>query len=238
MNSRIPIINELKELNSNLPSESSPNPYAVPAGYFEGLADAVLAKIKGESAASEIAELSPFLAGLSRKMPYEVPAGFFGATDLSSITKEEELPQILKELRTMPYHVPQGYFESFPEMMLARIAQPKAKVVSMKRWMRIAAAAVIATVIAVSGYIYFTTPNDISVDNPEWMAKSLKDVDTKELQEFIQQTDVTIAQTPKPKLAPAKKLEVKSLLNDVSTEELESFLEDVPVEDEEMILLN
>ena len=238
MNPRTDILNELKELNSTL-QDSPANPYAVPAGYFEGIADAVLAKIKGDTASSEIAELSPLLAGLSRKMPYEVPKGFFEATDLSSITSDEELPQVLAGLhRTLPYKVPQGYFETLPQIMLGRVAKPKARVVSMTKWMRVAAAAVIATAILISGYLYFSTPKSISVDNPQWVAKNLKDLDTKELEQFIQETDVTVAQAEKPKMAPGKKAEVKTLLNDVSTEELESFLEAVPVEDDEMILLN
>lgn len=245
MNRRENILNELKELNSSLPFESGPNPYKVPEGYFEGLADAVLAKIKGENAVSaseEITQLSPLLAGLSRKMPYGVPAGFFETTDLSSVTQEERLPEILARLnKTMPFEVPAGYFETLPEIMLGRVAKPQAKVVSMsKRWMRYAAAAVITGIIAVSGFLYFNSkPTTVSVDSPEWVAKQLKDVETKELEQFIEQTDETIAQNkPKQKTNNNNPVDAESLLKDVSNEELRSFLEEVPAEDEELILLN
>jgi hypothetical protein len=243
MNPRENILNELREFNSSLPSETAPNPYAVPQGYFEGLADAVLAKIKGEnpvSSSDEIAELSPLLAGLSRKIPYAVPAGFFESTDLSSVTEEERLPEILARLdKTMPFEVPAGYFETLPEIVLGRVATPKARVVSMsRRWMRYAAAAVITGVIAISGWVYFNNkPASVSVDNPEWVATKLKDVETKELEQFIEQTDVTIAQN-KPKTKTTNTTEAESLLKDVSNEELSSFLDEVPVEDEEVILLN
>lgn len=244
MNPRENILNELKDLNSSLPSETAPNPYIVPQGYFEGLADAVLAKIKGENAVSaleEIAQLSPLLAGLSRKMPYDVPAGFFDATDLSGVAEEERLPEVLARLdKTMPFEVPPGYFETLPGMMLHRVAKPQDKVVSMgKRWMRIAAAAVVAGLIAVSGFIYFNNkPATVSVDHPGWVATKLKDVETKDLEQFIEQANVSIAQN-KPKTKPVSTTaDAESLLKDVSNEELGSFLEEVPVEDEEIILLN
>ena len=48
MSDRNTIQDELNELNSGLNPASGYNPYSVPEGYFEGLASAVLAKIKGE----------------------------------------------------------------------------------------------------------------------------------------------------------------------------------------------
>ena len=244
MNRRDNILNELKELNSSLPVETGFNPYTVPSGYFEGLADTVLAKIKGEetfSASEEIAQLSPLLAGLSRKMPYDVPAGFFDVPNLSSITGEEKLPEVLARLdKTMPFEVPAGYFETLPEILLGRVAKPQARVVSMhSRWMRMAAAAVIAGVIAVFGFVYSNSkPAAVSVDSPEWVAKQLKDVETKELEQFIEQTDISIAQNKPKQKATNNAEDAESLLKDVSNEELKSFLEEVPVEDEELILLN
>jgi len=239
MNHRIDILNELKDLNSSLPAQNTPHLYMVPDGYFEGLAATILAKIKEEdnlSVAEELSQISPLLAGLSRNMPYTVPQNYFEADDLSFITEEEKLPGYLANLeRSMPMEVPEAYFETLPQIILARVSETKARVVSIsKRWMRIAAAATIAGVIALSGYVYFNSKNNISVDNPQWVAKKLKNVDTKELDAFIQMTDVTVANTKAPAVNAA---ELKTLLQDVSNEELEIFLEELSTEDEEEITL-
>ena len=243
MNPRQPILNELLQLQSTLPAEAVVNPYGVPEGYFDNLAEALLKKLKQEhSAQDEIASLSPLLARLSRSMPYEVPAGFF--ENSAPVVEEAALPQVLLQAgKAMPYQVPSGYFEQLPEILLGRVEQPKAKVVSMsRRWMRVAAAAVIAGAIAISGFLYFNSRpgTAVSVDSPQWVAKKLKDVETKELEQFIEVADVAIAQN-KPKSKPVATntaLDAKSLLKDVSNEDLRSFLDEVPVDDEEIILLN
>jgi hypothetical protein len=100
----------------------------VPAGYFEGLADQILNRIKALEATNaneELSFLSPFLSNASKEMPYTVPAGFF--QDLSEDllkkigehedyqTSEEEietLSPLLSSLKNKnPYSIPAGYFE-------------------------------------------------------------------------------------------------------------------------------
>src|SRR5262245_60805691 len=77
------ILQELNELESSLAGQLPQNTYAVPAGYFEGLASQVLNRIKAmeaSTAAEELSYLSPMLNSISRQMPYEVPAGYFDKT--------------------------------------------------------------------------------------------------------------------------------------------------------------
>jgi hypothetical protein len=52
-------------------------PYSVPEGYFEGLAEQVLARIRQEEAKEELGTLSPLLQQLSKKQPYSTPVGYF-----------------------------------------------------------------------------------------------------------------------------------------------------------------
>ena len=69
MTQRDNILQELKELNSRLAAETVLNVYTVPAGYFEGLANQVMARIRALEAnngADELNALSPYLANLSR----------------------------------------------------------------------------------------------------------------------------------------------------------------------------
>src|SRR3569833_1214519 len=108
MPNRINILNELKELGSvlaslppipafealpaamlelatasDLPSErlqlARNNPYNVPQGYFEELAERMLAMVKATDAGAheEITLLSPLLSGMDRKLPFSTPEGYF-----------------------------------------------------------------------------------------------------------------------------------------------------------------
>jgi hypothetical protein len=245
MNNRVTIQEELKALNSELPLEKGPEIYSVPEGYFENFAALMLQKIKAEqaeSASEEIAVLSPLLAGLSKKMPYSVPGDYFSKNteELSALVSDEALPELLQGLQKMPYSVPEGYFENFPELILKKVNPNQAKVISIsssRRWMRYAVAAVITGVIAITSIFYFG--NEKSVDPAsqphEWVAKKLKNVPDKELDEFINTTTVNttaIAHTDN-----SGKTEVKKLLKDIPDSELDKFLDEVSVE-EDLSLIN
>ena len=87
MNSRNSIKDELKALESDLSSEIRFPDFEVPAGYFDGLAAAVLQRIKNSemvSAQDELTELSPLLAGIPKSIPFSIPEGYF-QSNLESI---------------------------------------------------------------------------------------------------------------------------------------------------------
>jgi hypothetical protein len=245
MNNRITIQEELKALNSALPLEKGPEVYSVPKGYFEGFAASVLQKIKAgqlESASEEISALSPLLAGLSKKMPYSVPDGYFSKNtgELNELVSEDVLPEILHSAKEIPYSVPVGYFENLPELILKKVNPKQAKVIpinSSRRWMRYAVAAVITGAIGISSIFYFG--NDKSVDPAsqphEWVAKKLKNVPDKELDEFINTT--TVNTTAIAKTDNGGKIEVRKLMKDIPDSELDKFLDEVNVE-EDLSLIN
>jgi hypothetical protein len=235
MEKRQPIIRELAAAGIVLPDGPIAPPYAVPAGYFEAFAAAVLARICREEAAAELQEISPLLAGLSRKMPFEVPQGYFEAAPVAAAP---ELPALLADIdRRMPYAVPEGYFATLPELML-KASAPKAKVVAMRpvRWMRMAAAAVIATAMAVGVWFYTQPAASLSADPQAWVQKRLTGVPDGALEEFIETADpvhgAELAQSQRPKA------EVRQLLNDVSDKEVDAFLEQVPTDDESLNMIN
>jgi hypothetical protein len=243
MKTRINISSELKELNSSLPSEGVREVYSVPEGYFEQFAASMLERVRSvqQDAAAELDELSPLLASLSKKMPFNVPDGYFEQNNLSlpAFTSNEESSILAQADKSAPYSVPEGYFDALPGQMLAKVAPPKAKVVSMtSRVMRWAVAAMIAGVIAVSGYFYFdgnsgqTSPD---VDHPLWVAQKLKNVDNQDLKEFIETTDITLESTQTATKKPGA-VDVKTMLKDVSDKELESFLSQVPTEDDALLM--
>ncbi|MEI6948039.1 hypothetical protein V9K67_12650 [Paraflavisolibacter sp. H34] len=127
MKNRNDIRNELKELNSNLPPEV-PRTYTVPEGYFDGLADSVLLRIREQQAATGGAEQEapPLLAGISRNPAFSVPEGYFdglAASILSKVREPQQQPnEVTEELQALspllagisrqtPYSVPANYFE-------------------------------------------------------------------------------------------------------------------------------
>jgi hypothetical protein len=237
MNSRNHISDELRALNSGLQENLNNLPYSVPDGYFEGLAEAVLKRIRDEqnlSAASEISELSPLLAQLSRKMPFEVPEGYFGENTgaISSIVKEEEESLVLSFIsREMPYQVPLGYFANLPGVMLDRVRKENKttlKPVIGRKWMRMAAAAFVAGIITISGLFYFN--NRGGSTGGTGVASEFRNVSSEELDAFIKNTTGTVPSAADVTSSTAT-AEVKKILDKVSDQELEAFLEEVPTED-------
>jgi hypothetical protein len=246
MNSRIHISEELRELNSSLPTYVNEPVFTVPDGYFDRFAASVLAKIKAMDASvnDELNDLSPLLAAIPRKMPYTTPENYFSdlSQDLPALMENDPLPSVLSEHhRQMPYETPAGYFDTLPATMLARVERPQAKVVPMRTrgWMRVAAAAMVAGIIAISGFFYFSGRSNNALDpesSPEeWVAKKLNGVSTDALEDFIETADIT---PNGASMAQGRSTELRGMLSDVSDRELENFLEQVPTDDEELSVIN
>lgn len=244
MSSRKHIQDELRELNSTLPSHVKEPVFSVPEGYFENFAASVLARVKEEtavSAADELASLSPLLAGLSKTMPYDIPQNYFStlSDDVPALIHQDELPAILAEPpRTNPYEVPAGYFDHLPAQVVAKVTQQQAKVVAFNRtrWMRVATAALIAGAIVISGLVYYNSrPSvDLAAASEAWIANQLKNVNNQDLEEFIETADAT----PAEQMATNNTSEVRQLLDDVSVKEMDAFLSQIPTDDEELTIIN
>lgn len=239
MNARNIIQDELNELNSGLNPNSNNTPFSVPEGYFDDLAAFVLAKIKSEtsvSAMGEIGQLSPLLAGVPRQLPYSVPDNYFQSNieDLKAFTSDSEESLVLSFIdKEMPYEVPVGYFANVPEQVLEKVSDHRTKAVPMKRkWMRLAAAAMVAGIMAVSGIFYFNNRGSSNViSDPVTVVKKAS---TEELNAFIKTTAVDVtddnAQITVKNNVP--KTETKKLFADVSDKELDAFLNQMPADDE------
>ncbi len=245
MNNRNDINDELKGLNSNLPSENENMPYAVPEGYFDGLSVSIMSRIKGKevSASEEIASLSPILASISRTMPYAVPEDYFqlGPSELSFLIHEDPQSAILSLVdRVTPYQVPLGYFANLSNQILDKITRRQAKVIPMvrRKWMRLSVAAIFAGIIALSGYFYFSQRDSNRLNTNDPIAQQLKNVSTNELDEFIKTTGITITSNETAHNKSFGHTEVRKLLHDVSDNELDAFLNQVPTDDEDLSATN
>jgi hypothetical protein len=242
------ILQELKELKSILVDITSKNIYSVPDGYFEGLVNQVLNRIKAIEATNpseELDHLSPALNNISRQMPYSVPVGYFQGLEeklMQSVrersdyqTAKEELENLSPLLsglnKQMPYSIPQGYFENLhQEVKVNTRAETKAVSIHSRKWFRYAAAAIIVGVAVLSGFLLIN--NKINTDPAisfkkfeKTLDKEIKKTSDKELKEFVQQfTDAGL--TGEEKVQTNPKEDAKDLLKDVPDTELKKFLEE------------
>jgi hypothetical protein len=239
------ILQELNELESSLATLPVQNTYSVPEGYFEGLAQQVLNRVKAleaGNAGEELAHLSQVLKDMPKKMPYNVPADYFDSLSERMLdlvkgngqTAAEELQQLSPLLgslkKEMPFSVPQGYFETINIPQTTE--KPAAKVVSLssRKWFKYAAAAMIIGVISTVFVIIKKSSVDPNKNPGGWVAKQMKNVSTDDINTFIELTDETLPQ--KEVIASAdKKEEVKQLLQDVSDKEIQEFLDELPIDE-------
>lgn len=252
------IQDELRNLESSLPVIDSPA-FSIPDGYFDGLAAALLEKVKTGSVASvesELNELSPLLAGLPKTTPYAVPSSYFSENLNVSFQSGDEASVVLNAVgKDLPYNVPVGYFDTLPERLLATVThKPAAKVVPLfgRTWMRVAAAAAVVGGLVLGGLQVFgdkqtggavvgqqpvqVSQTAVAKTDPA-IEKEIEQASTKELEEFIESVPSTaIASTKKENKAVRR--EVEDLLKDVSVNEMESFLSALPVADDDLTATN
>jgi gas vesicle protein len=242
MTNRNTILNELADLGSMLATHDPQNIYAVPAGYFEDLADQILNRIKAleaNDAKEELSYLSPFLSNISKEMPYKVPAGFFqDLTEdvLKKISKYEDhqtceeeieaLSPLLSSLKNKnPYSIPAGYFEKLE----TRVEKKETKVISItrRRWYRLAIAAAVIGIVAISGLAIFRPkPVDPNKNPQAWIEKNVdKKVSKDKIDEFVKLAEDGSTNVAYEK-DDVKHAEIKELMKDVPEKEIEAFLND------------
>lgn len=237
------ILQELSELNSSLGANMGQLPYQAPAGYFDNLAENVLARIKAMEAATpreELLHLSPLLAGLSKEVPYSVPPGYFEkmAVPANTQTAAEELSSLSPLLsglkKETPYSVPEGYFETLSSSSYGTAIKPQAKVISItsRRWFRLAAAAVVTGAIVTAGFIIKKGKVDPSENSYAWVKKNIKKVSTEKIEEFVTLAEEeNLAAEPVVATAEPKAQDVKELIKDVPENEIQSLLNDTQLLD-------
>lgn len=120
MENRNTIVNELKELSPALAGLTPQTPYTVPAGYFEGLADQLLQRVKATGG-----EEIPAVLQQANKPTYEVPQGYFEGLATAILNRikneaEETSASLLSIKNNDTYQVPANYFDSLPDIILQR----------------------------------------------------------------------------------------------------------------------
>lgn len=242
MTNRNTILNELQDLGSFLTEINPQNLYQVPVGYFDGLANQILNRIKAleaSTAEEELEILSPFLTGISKENPFTAPVGYFdnlserlmqGIRDHADyLTSDEEIeslsPLLSNISKKLPYSVPEGYFENLKTEI---IRKEETKVISLvsRKWYRFAVAAVVIAVVAIGGLL-FINPKQIDPNkNPQaWVKKNInKNVSQEQLEDFVALTKGN--ENNKSLTDNLKTDEIKDLMKGVSEKEIQEFLND------------
>ncbi len=166
------ILKELQSISPVLASLERTNPFNVPAGYFDDLAEKI-------AAYTLLNNESPINFGKHETL--RVPEGYFDSLSdqilakiknrsEETVTEEfDELSPLLLSLKDKNvFTVPEGYFENLNNDILNKINKKPAKVVSFskaKSFWKYAAAAVITGAIAVSSLQIFNSSPDMKKNN-------------------------------------------------------------------------
>jgi hypothetical protein len=216
--------------------------FRAPEGYFDGFAAQVLARIKtgGESVGEELARLSATVSGISREMPYRLPEGYFD--ELSYF--EELSPLLTVALHQPTYQVPEGYFAGLPERILEKVTAPvtAARVIPMDRdqmrreggkvlkghWWKYSSVGAIAACLL----LIFSWPQ-VGTKSGEGgmtfnMPQALQNVSDQEMQTYLDDQHTILAEPVNNSTATLdmNEGEVKSLLGEVSDDDLQQYMEE------------
>jgi hypothetical protein len=222
--------------------------FRVPEGYFDSFAASVFTRIKasansplGEGVTEELARLSGTVSRISRETPYRLPEGYF-----------EELSPVLTILRDKPayaipqgyfeelspvltvahdrstYQVPEGYFTGLPEKILEKVAEPAMGKVLKGNWWKFSSAAAIAACLL----LIFSWPQvDTRIGEGAPTADvpgGLQKLSDQEIQAYLDDQHVILAEPANPSTATLDMNEgdVKSLLGEVSDNDLQQYMEE------------
>jgi hypothetical protein len=220
------------------------NAYQAPAGYFDGLAGNILNRIKEEEDGQHLQEpdlSSALWQQLGKKNPFTIPEGYFnefsdnivaGAKAIAFVNEAlENLSPLMTSLKTKQvYEVPNGYFEANAAAILKKLnEQPVGKVISVgfgRKMMRYAAAAVVAGVLLVAGYMY-TGNTKPAVPTAGDVPGELAKASDQEIENFLNNNTASVADTSTIVTADDEMSDKdsKDLLANISDEELQHYLE-------------
>ncbi len=171
------ILNELLAISPLLAEMDKVNVYRVSVGYFDKLEE----RIATFAISNNINEFVVDKTNIQK-----VPEGYFDSLSTNILAKikklypesvDEELQNLSSILLSLKnenvFKVPAGYFENFSKSVVSKIKPATAKIIVMKprsSWLKIAAAAVITGIIAISSLSIFNRSSN--QDNPKTLIAS------------------------------------------------------------------
>jgi hypothetical protein len=215
---------ELARLAPAISGITRKTPYRLPEGYFE--------------------DLSPVLAVLRDKSTYAVPQEYF----------DELSPVLTVAQNGSTYQVPEGYFAELPKSILEKVAAPitAAKVIPMRHdqmrgdqmqsdqrrrdggkvlkghwWKYTSVAAIAACFLLIFSWPQADTKHNEGAMTPD-VAQALQKVSDREMQAYLDDQHAILAEPANIGTATLEmnEGEVKSLLGEVSDDDLQQYMEE------------
>lgn len=233
MNNNNNILNELQQISQAVATIEQVTPYNVPSGYFEGLADSIVAQVRLAS-----------LKEAGALPQYVVPDAYFDnlPSQILQKVKEAELLQTpFEELeahatllntvsKEMPYKVPVNYFDNLPSIITSR--QTRSKVVSLSRqWFAYLSAAVVAGIMVTGAYMFTDSSRQSSDDFGSF--KTSGSVDVKESVSKLSEDDIVNYLSAHPPISdPSQATEnsvepdIQNSINSMTEEEIQQYLKE------------
>lgn len=210
------VLNELKMLDSPLASLSRAMPYAIAEGFFDGLAQQIVAGVLA-------AESDNPVMALPKLMPYAIPQNYF-----ENATEQILATAALPTEEAPVFDVPAGYFDALPARVMTAIQTSekpvvKPRIIDFKPASRIikwAVAAVLVLGIGISSYTIYYTPDRMA-------ARQLANLDGDAITDYVAQNNEA---TPDAN-AVAMNTPAASAVKALSKEDIATYLDETGWED-------
>lgn len=234
MENKREILQELKDVAPGLMQLQSRHPYTVSSLYFEGLADAVVEKIKS----------FPAVSFLTAQNPYTVPQYYFETSPAIILRKVkegtqnnevfDELEQLSPVLNTIGknsvYTVPHGYFDTLGLKAIEGAKRPKAVLLgSFSKAIRYVAAAVIIGLVVVGMFLFIGKGDSKGLGNAKAEVKNLSE---QEIVDFLKTSWPTENVVMTVGNKNVKESDIKRSLSKMSDQEIQQFLQENGEHDE------
>ncbi len=210
MEGRQHILDELSGISPLLAGMERGNVLPVPEGYFEGLADAILLRIRSANDINaELETVAPLLSTISREQVYTVPAGYFNEAKFGVQDRAVD------------------------------IAGTGAKRFQLKlsgKWLQYAAAAVFAGVLVTGAFLFTEHKKTVKVDYEQYshvdIPSALDKISDEDLEKYLNTRDHQAAVRKEPSPLTMELPEVKANVHLLSDEELTDYLNENTTEPE------
>lgn len=229
------ISEELKQTAPAVANLVRNNPFSVPMGYFDNIAESVLKQV--------VCEPTVMLETLGLKtQPYSIPLGYFEELATNIVAKidniaKQEIAEVCNELENSApllstiskenvLSVPDYYFENFRVPLLAETEEIKAVLIpiksSYKRWVTYAAAASVLFILSTASYAYINHHLK-SVDRSLTIGQRMATLKDEEIINYLQNDLGDL--DPNMAISSDEDSDINHLLINASDAEIEQYLD-------------
>lgn len=161
-----------------------------------------MSTLKSNNIQKELAEIAPILATLPKRNNLVIPEHYFDDVE------NEILSQLkLSDLKRSQLQIPDSYFEDLEDKILHKVNNsPMVNTVTMHRWMRYVAAALVVVIMSIFAFQYIplsTAPSQVADsievnDYLQYLQQNIEDGDIEMLIDsgLVEESDLTVVELP------------------------------------------